>query len=1193
MPEYNKYLDELDETNLQVLNELIASDVDLVGDGNISDLPCHWQHISCVSYLKESKQKNNASGQPYLINYYAYRVSYLKLQSNQLTSLPASFGNLTQLRRLQLYDNQLTSLPESFGNLSQLKALSLHQNQLTSLPDSFGNLSQLKALSLHQNQLTSLPDSFGNLNQLRALKLHNNQLSSLPESFGNLTQLHTLKLYNNQLNNLPESFGNLTQLQHVILHRNQLTSLPESFGNLSQVQRLSLSENQLSSLPESLGNLSQLHTLKVNNNQLKSLPENFSQLSQLQYVDLHKNQLTDEIPSSLGNLDQLHTLNLSYNQFTGEIPASLGTLAQIRFLHLGGNQLTGEIPEFLWQLINNNDEHLPTNNYTIYFWHNPQLGGLLSDDLITKYPAITTYPKSLFSNTAICYPTTPIFVQFLSDSFQLLTQESQCNNDNRSETWLDNIDQPSNLNADEDEDGIEDSWEYQHFNSLTHDMSQDSDNDELSDYFEYLINTNPQTTDSDNDQISDGIEVAQGSDPLNSASTLPAISWYETGSGLNNWVIYDNKPSATISNVYDIEKQADVIEFTGVGTENGYHLYRNGIYNWNNDEQVILQWDMRFNDNYGVYVSLDTTDGHRYLYYTNTDQDRLTTSLGSIHYGLGTASTDDQWHTFSRNLADDLTAVEANNRIIKVRAFLIRGNGRLTNVQLRTHLNTDIDSDNDGLSNSDEAYYGTHPYQPDTDGDGLLDNDKLAYWGIDYQDDFDNDGIINLFDPDSDNDQVSDGIEVAQGSDPLNSASTIPAISWYETGTGLTNWVIYDNDPSAIISSVYDIDKQADVIEFTGAGTENGYHLHRSGIYNWNNNEQVILQWDLRFNDDYAVYVSLDTTDGHRYLYYTNTDQDRLTTSLGSIHYGLGTASTDDQWHTFSRNLADDLTAVEANNRIIKVRAFLIRGNGRLTNVQLRTHLNTDIDSDNDGLSNSDEAYYGTHPYQPDTDGDGLLDNDKLAYWGIDYQDDFDNDGIINLFDPDSDNDQVSDGIEVAQGSDPLNDASTLPAITWYETGTGIDNWFIYDNDPSAIISSVYDTDKQADVIEFTGAGIDNGYHLYRSGIYNWNNDEQVTLQWDMRFNDNYGIYISLNTTNGHRYLYYTNTDHDMLTTSPGSIHFGLGADSADDQWHTFNRNLADDLTAIEPNNNIVMVRAFLIRGNGRLTNVQLRTNSE
>ncbi len=38
MPEYNKYLDELDETNLQVLNELIASGVGLVGNGNISQL---------------------------------------------------------------------------------------------------------------------------------------------------------------------------------------------------------------------------------------------------------------------------------------------------------------------------------------------------------------------------------------------------------------------------------------------------------------------------------------------------------------------------------------------------------------------------------------------------------------------------------------------------------------------------------------------------------------------------------------------------------------------------------------------------------------------------------------------------------------------------------------------------------------------------------------------------------------------------------------------------------------------------------------------------------------------------------------------------------------------------------------------------------------------------------------------------
>ena len=53
-------------------------------------------------------------------------------ESNQLTALPESFGQLTALKELELSrarpfgsSNQLTALPESFGQLTALKELKL------------------------------------------------------------------------------------------------------------------------------------------------------------------------------------------------------------------------------------------------------------------------------------------------------------------------------------------------------------------------------------------------------------------------------------------------------------------------------------------------------------------------------------------------------------------------------------------------------------------------------------------------------------------------------------------------------------------------------------------------------------------------------------------------------------------------------------------------------------------------------------------------------------------------------------------------------------------------------------------------------------------------------------------------------------------------------------------------------------
>ena len=61
------------------------------------------------------------------------RLTYLNLNYNQLTSLPESIGNLSNLEYLDLFYNQITSLPESIGDLSSLLYLMLSSNKLTSL----------------------------------------------------------------------------------------------------------------------------------------------------------------------------------------------------------------------------------------------------------------------------------------------------------------------------------------------------------------------------------------------------------------------------------------------------------------------------------------------------------------------------------------------------------------------------------------------------------------------------------------------------------------------------------------------------------------------------------------------------------------------------------------------------------------------------------------------------------------------------------------------------------------------------------------------------------------------------------------------------------------------------------------------------------------------------------------------------
>ena len=54
----------------------------------------------------------------------------------------------------------------------------------------------------------------------------------------------------------------------------------------------------------------------------------------------------------------------------------------------------------------------------------------------------------------------------------------------------------------------------------------------------------------------------------------------------------------------------------------------------------------------------------------------------------------------------------------------------------------DIDTDKDGLTNAEEAIWGTHPADADIDGDGLLDGDEVYLYATDpLNSDIDGDGL--------------------------------------------------------------------------------------------------------------------------------------------------------------------------------------------------------------------------------------------------------------------------------------------------------------------------------------------------------------------------------------------------------------------------------------------------------------------
>ena len=199
------------------------------------------------------------------------RATKLDLSGKQLTSLPESIGNLSDLSTLLLYHNNLTSLPDSIGNLFNLTYLNLWGNKLVYLPESINRLSNLNQLNLRDNYIAALPEDVGRLDNLCDLNLNNNKLATVPESIGNMLNLSELDLGTNLIKILPENIGCLTNLHNLWLRSNQLTSLPLSIGYLSKLKNLCLNDNQIKELPSGFENLSSLVYLGIVNNPIINL----------------------------------------------------------------------------------------------------------------------------------------------------------------------------------------------------------------------------------------------------------------------------------------------------------------------------------------------------------------------------------------------------------------------------------------------------------------------------------------------------------------------------------------------------------------------------------------------------------------------------------------------------------------------------------------------------------------------------------------------------------------------------------------------------------------------------------------------------------------------------------------------------------------------------------------------------------
>lgn len=103
-------------------------------------------------------------------------LTKIKAPKNQITEL-TGISNLTKLNELWLGENSLEDLPEELFSIRTLSVLlQLNSNKLTTLSPSIGNLTNLRKLQLEANDLVTLPDEITNMTSLNEIYVGYNRL---------------------------------------------------------------------------------------------------------------------------------------------------------------------------------------------------------------------------------------------------------------------------------------------------------------------------------------------------------------------------------------------------------------------------------------------------------------------------------------------------------------------------------------------------------------------------------------------------------------------------------------------------------------------------------------------------------------------------------------------------------------------------------------------------------------------------------------------------------------------------------------------------------------------------------------------------------------------------------------------------------------------------------------------------------
>ena len=142
-----------------------------------------------------------------------------------------------------------------------------------------------------------------------------------------------------------------------------------------------------------------------------------------------------------------------------------------------------------------------------------------------------------------------------------------------------------------------------------------------------------------------------------------------------------------------------------------------------------------------------------------------------------------------------------------------------------------------------------------------------------------------------------------------------------------TRWKVLTAPKKTNIFNYYDEEKRSRVIQLQGDGTKSAFKLDGKNMKKGKGKANYWLSWEMKYKEDFVIMVIVGTNRGKDYILYTPSNENSYK------QYGLGVDAMDGKWHSFKRNLQEDLSYYDNRVNVVSICSFVIRGSGNIDNI--------------------------------------------------------------------------------------------------------------------------------------------------------------------------------------------------------------------------------------------------------------------